>query len=194
MESKTCRRCTEEKPIGEFYARQRGRCKVCIREVNMQRYRQKRASQLAARPPKQEVVAKKCSKCSVTKPVEAFYTDRRPGRQAKAESWCKACRCSGSQRYYERTRPAQLQYARNYWLQDQYGITTEEYNALFEEQRGLCKLCNNKERGTRRLSVDHDHATGRVRGLLCVRCNSALGTLGDNVEGLERALAYVRGT
>jgi len=67
--------------------------------------------------------------------------------------------------------------------------------AAWSAQQGLCALCTkalHRESG-RGCHVDHDHETGRFRGLLCGNCNTALGTLGDNVEGLSRALAYVKG-
>ena len=75
-----------------------------------------------------------------------------------------------------------------------YGITLEQYEAMPEQQGGLCALCKtprNERYGV--LNVDHCHSTGRVRGLLCTPCNHALGVLGDNPEGLSRALNYVKG-
>lgn len=70
-----------------------------------------------------------------------------------------------------------------------YGITVEEYDLMKAAQNGVCKLCHHP---TRKLDVDHCHETGAVRGLLCMQCNHALGILGDNVEGLKRALKYVQ--
>ena len=66
-----------------------------------------------------------------------------------------------------------------------YGITTEEAERLEKIKR--CQICN----GTNRLAIDHDHATGRVRGKLCMNCNTSLGKLGDNIPGLEKAIAYL---
>ena len=76
-----------------------------------------------------------------------------------------------------------------------YGISLAEYSALLQKQGGHCAICPRTaadQRG-RSLLVDHDHTTKQVRGLLCTKCNSGLGALGDNEEGLARALAYVRG-
>jgi len=78
------------------------------------------------------------------------------------------------------------------FLRRTYGITLEEYNALLVKQNGHCALCPAIPNG-RRLHVDHDHKTHAIRGLLCRKCNSGLGSLGDNEAGLLRALAYVRG-
>jgi hypothetical protein len=55
-----------------------------------------------------------------------------------------------------------------------YGITLSKYDEMFEAQGGLCAICREPEEG-KRLAVDHDHATNRVRGLLCFRCNTTLG-------------------
>jgi hypothetical protein len=58
--------------------------------------------------------------------------------------------------------------------QARYGITLEDYDRMFSEQGGTCALCDKPCATGRRLAVDHCHATGAVRGLLCVKCNSAL--------------------
>jgi hypothetical protein len=73
-----------------------------------------------------------------------------------------------------------------------YGISASEYLALFERQKGACALCEEVV-SHRRLCVDHDHQTGRVRGLLCIQCNSALGTFGDTADGLKKAIEYLEG-
>jgi hypothetical protein len=74
-----------------------------------------------------------------------------------------------------------------------YGITPEDYDRMLVEQGGTCALCDRKPREGRRLAVDHCHSTGRVRGLLCDIHNRAIGYLGDNEIGLQRALDYIRG-
>lgn len=79
-------------------------------------------------------------------------------------------------------------------LRQFYNISMQEYDALHAAQGGHCALCpaTTSDRSGRSLHVDHEHISGRVRGLLCAKCNTALGGLGDNEEGLARALAYVR--
>lgn len=74
-----------------------------------------------------------------------------------------------------------------------YGLTVADYQALLDKQGGTCALCGVPPADGRRLAVDHDHVTGRVRGLLCQRCNGGLGALGDDVAGLQRAIAYLGG-
>ena len=65
---------------------------------------------------------------------------------------------------------------RNSRLKCEYGITLEDYNKLFDEQNGCCAICGKHQSEFKRpLSVDHDHNTGKVRGLLCTPCNNGLG-------------------
>lgn len=71
-----------------------------------------------------------------------------------------------------------------------YGITLEDYEAMLERQDGGCAICGRPPQG-KRLSVDHNHSNGRVRGLLCVRCNSAVGLLDDDPTWSRRAEAYL---
>jgi hypothetical protein len=75
-----------------------------------------------------------------------------------------------------------------------YGMTLDDYYKRLEAQGGHCALCPRTPDQERhgKLHVDHDHTTGRVRGLLCLPCNHALGILGDNEAGLLHALAYIR--
>lgn len=75
-------------------------------------------------------------------------------------------------------------------LRRKYGMTVEDYSALLEEQGEVCAICL-LEQATA-LAVDHNHATGARRGLLCKSCNIALGSFGDDPTRLDRAAAYVR--
>ena len=79
---------------------------------------------------------------------------------------------------------------RKYNLKSYYNITPEQFDILSASQGDTCALC---ERYTDVLHIDHDHLTGEIRGLLCLRCNTALGVLGDSVEALERVIKYLKG-
>jgi hypothetical protein len=82
---------------------------------------------------------------------------------------------------------------RNYVLIKKYGITVEQYNQLFLEQEGRCKICNRHQSEFKRsLAVDHSHSTNKVRGLLCHHCNKALGHFFENVSTLENAILYLK--
>lgn len=76
-------------------------------------------------------------------------------------------------------------------IRSHYGVTPEQHQALRELQNDSCAICNKDLEHER---IDHDHDSGDVRGLLCQGCNSGLGLLGDNVEGLKRAIAYLENT
>lgn len=83
-------------------------------------------------------------------------------------------------------------------MKTKYGITPDEHACRYLDQHGLCAICGDPERserktdGTGGLVVDHNHDTGAVRGLLCGRCNSAIGLLADNIEWLHSAIWYLR--
>ena len=76
-----------------------------------------------------------------------------------------------------------------------YDITVTEYDTMYDNQDGRCKICKGLPNGNRnRLSVDHDHSTGKVRGLLCNTCNTGLGMFRDNSELLIEAASYLNNT
>ena len=78
--------------------------------------------------------------------------------------------------------------ARNYHLRRRYGITAEHFDTMFADQGGVCAIC----REAKAEHVDHDHATGRVRGLRCFNCNGALGQFRDRTDLMLLAVAYLR--
>lgn len=85
-------------------------------------------------------------------------------------------------------------------MKNKYGLSVAEYEAMYKEQSGLCKLCGSppaaavggKHTPSMVLHVDHDHTTGTVRGLLCRSCNHGIGSLRDDPALLEKAAAYLR--
>lgn len=80
-------------------------------------------------------------------------------------------------------------------FKQRYGIGIKEYNILLENQNNCCAICKkNKSELSTNLHVDHDHLTGKVRGLLCFNCNSGLGRFKDNIEYLLEAATYLKCT
>jgi hypothetical protein len=73
----------------------------------------------------------------------------------------------------------------------QFGITHDQFLTMLEAQGGVCAICGNGNSNGRLLSIDHDHATGAVRGLLCDRCNPLLGYARDSIPVLEAAIEYL---
>ena len=131
-----------------------------------------------------------CCQCDKTKDVSEFYKNksRKDGRNGVCKSCMKEVRPEYGN-YYETER--------NRTLKKRYGITLDEYNKLHEKQKGLCAICNKPETRlgphgkVQSLSVDHDHKTGEVRGLLCDEHNKALGHFDDEIILLKEALKYL---
>lgn len=97
-----------------------------------------------------------------------------------------------SRQYYRKHRDRHLASSYRNNLRRLYGITPEQHKALFAEQHGLCAICSSDIHGKRRAHLDHDHCTGRIRGLLCGKCNRALGYFDDDARRLESAITYLR--
>jgi hypothetical protein len=75
----------------------------------------------------------------------------------------------------------------------QYGISPEEYLAMLVKQGGVCFICGTDNWGKRMATIDHDHSTGVIRGLLCFRCNVALGLVDDDINVLSKMIDYLKG-
>lgn len=121
-----------------------------------------------------------CPDCKETKEIHLF---------PNSGSYCRKClsiRTRNAPNYKENVRKAQLK--------KKYGITPERYDEMEAEQNGLCAICYQTERqkNKEKLSVDHDHETNAVRGLLCHSCNLAIGQFEDNIERLESAIEYLK--
>lgn len=93
-----------------------------------------------------------------------------------------------AKKHQERKKPA---YHKS-MLKLKYGMTVEEYNEILFKQDHCCALCSKHvSELERRLAVDHCHGTGRIRGLLCMPCNTSLGQLGDNTESMYKIIDYL---
>lgn len=118
-----------------------------------------------------------------------FYAKNKAKVLARNKAWAQknpevGTRLSREWRHRnpDKTRDARMKY--------KYGLSLVEYNLLLETQKGVCAICF--KTGFRRLSVDHHHATGKVRGLLCDSCNVALGLLGEDQFRIEQILTYLK--
>ena len=117
---------------------------------------------------------KVCSKCKVEQPIENY--SKRSNRPSGIQSWCKTCERESRRKYYKPHEAAR----RRHKLND------EEYNNLM-----LSTTCDICETELTKKCIDHDHITGRVRGVLCNNCNTALGLVGDNTETLTKMVEYL---
>jgi hypothetical protein len=122
--------------------------------------------------------------CGQFKPVQDFYWNKAHGGPA---SMCKPCNRLRTRRRKERYPGQKLDADLR-----RAGCSLQEYERLKERQRGVCAICGRPPVGKQRLSVDHCHVTGQVRGLLCDPCNTALGLLGDDPERLLAAARYLK--
>lgn len=106
---------------------------------------------------------------------------------------------SKKQQMYYRNNLEKISLSKGAWylnkLCKRHGITIDFYNDLVKKQSGLCAICKSPPglKRIKRLVIDHDHQTGKVRGLLCMHCNAALGKLGDTKEQLLKVLEYLEG-
>lgn len=120
-----------------------------------------------------------CGGCNKSYPSDEFYRNgkERDGRNHR----CRTCERAYSESH---RRWHKIKYL--------YGLTKDEYLLISRAQGDVCAICGRTDTG-RALVVDHDHETGKVRGLLCLKCNRAIGLIGDDADMLNRASQYVRG-
>jgi Autographiviridae endonuclease VII len=160
---------------------------------------------------------KRCKQCDETKPLDDFYRDSgcRDGHRPE----CKRCNLARRKAAYradpapvierakrwqaenpERYAQRQREYResgkkaiadRKSHLKRKYGLTVEQYEAMLDAQGGVCFICRETP-GDLPLHVDHDHTTGDVRGLLCIRCNNALGLFQESPALFQAAADYLR--
>jgi hypothetical protein len=163
--TKCCNKCGLEKPLLEF--------RICaVRGTDYVRggcrecERKARAAQYAANPEKAAAAARKWSR---EHPEKRNATKRR----------------------WRQNNPDKH---KNAVLKRTYGISLEQYNQILAAQGEVCGICMSATVSNcgRRLSVDHNHETGKVRGLLCGRCNSMLGFIDEHPGTLERAAAWIK--
>lgn len=140
---------------------------------------------------------KRCRTCEEVKPVSAYY--RNPVGFKGYRSDCRDCWSTKRRMEYAAGTAGRSKDASyDQLLRREYGITLADYNAKLRKQAHRCAICRRAEtvrsRSTgeiRRLSVDHDHVTGSVRGLLCQRCNVLVWAIEDNHTSLAAIGAYV---
>ncbi len=157
------------------------------------------------------MAVKKCTKCGQKRSIQEFYLNKKT--KDGLTCWCKGCCLESQRRYRKKYRATYLEHGRNYRqrnrekirqqqrfsrIKRKYGLSETQYLALYRSQNSCCPIClisleicacgsNNEHTAF----VDHDHITGRIRGLLCYRCNRALGGFKDRISFLERAIKYL---
>ena len=153
---------------------------------------------------------KTCTSCLLLKPLKEYHRDssKKDGRHSQ----CKNChsvrnkiRRKNNPEYVEKCRQRSKEYrlnspevykasVRNSTLKKKYGIGITEYNLILKQQGGSCAICNSRDTKvswSNNLHVDHDHNTGKIRGLLCQPCNVSLGKMNDSPSLLRKAADYI---
>jgi phage FluMu protein Com len=142
-------------------------------------------------PPSQTgTLPMRCDDCRRVRQAVLDAEKSRRWRQANPEK-DKESRAASSRKWL--SDPANLKAKRERAAQQKYGLTADDLVAMLDQQDHLCAICRQPHvgKGTR-LHVDHNHQTGKVRALLCSRCNTMLGLASESPERLELAAAYLR--
>jgi hypothetical protein len=177
--TKMCPDCGHEKRATEFSrnaARPDGLqfyCKKCFAARSARTYRQRQLSKgkVVREPVEVPAGHKLCPGCKQVKPRTEWH--RRTSASDGLNVYCKACSSQRSRRDY---------------LKRTFGLTPEELDAMIAAQGGVCAIC----RDGKPEHIDHDHETGRVRGVLCGPCNMGLGLFKDDPARLDAAIGYLR--
>ena len=111
------------------------------------------------------------------------------GRPVVKDGLCK--RCISNRKWKIRYPDKLKHYSWRHGINKRYGMSEEKYNALYKAQKGRCFICRQKETSRKHLSIDHNHKTGRIRGLLCVKCNFRLSIFEDSLWR-KAATLYLR--
>lgn len=126
---------------------------------------------------------KTCTKCNDSKPIKEFQLHGIYRGRVVRRARCKSC---------VKLRRKSSEQIKNTNLKSQYGITLDQWNQMFINQNGCCAICAIPQMELKRvLSVDHNHKTGKVRGLLCGNCNHALGQTKENIDIIEGLIDYL---
>jgi len=129
---------------------------------------------------------KRCPKCRKHKQWADFYTNRRNRDGLSRE--CKEC-CKKAAN--ARSQANGKDYRHSGYLRRQYGLRIADVMRIIRDQNGVCAICGRSNYHGRRLDVDHDAETGRVRGMLCGKCNRGMGNFDHDPDRLRAAAQYL---
>lgn len=200
---RVCLGCREVKSLDQFSKAPRGkwgrkaRCKACdaTRHKRQKIYttQESRDATRQALLDERRSGPKVCAECGESKPREEFGISKHGKHGPILRSNCKPCGSARARAWYYLNQDRADGRKRVREL-DKYGITLQDYEDMLRAQGGVCAICGGVESNPKfnRLSVDHCHDTGAVRGLLCNRCNRALGLLNDDAILLRKAISYLR--
>lgn len=207
---KTCAGCRTAKPFTEFRKDKRWepglatRCKKCEyaakairRRTNPEQFaahyanRKRRVAETAVSF--QKPATKTCVACDLEKSIDNFWASCQVN--GGISNQCKQCAGQASTRWRQRDKVHARNVIQNGIRRRRYGIDEQTFLLMLDAQGRGCAICRcelDPSSNTRKIHVDHDHATGRVRGILCHGCNSALGLLKEDVAIFAAAIRYLR--
>jgi hypothetical protein len=140
-------------------------------------------------------MTKTCAYCKIEKDISEFRQHKSGRQKGQYMSYCKTCNNKRQKEWKQKNTHRNKRLKEKSRLKTTYGITLEDYNVLFIEQQGCCAVCGRHQSEFQKsLCVDHNHGTGDIRGLLCVTCNFAIGSLQVDTEGikyLQNAIQYI---
>lgn len=167
-----------------------------------------------SKPAPPQMTERECLTCNTVKALSEFHVGKnsQSGRRAKCKLCCNKERIEDRElhqarksRYYAANRDALVSKSKDWYHKNieenrlaqrlaRYGLSRDEYDAMAARQAGRCALCKRPfgEAHGNREAIDHDHKTGRVRGLLHNRCNTAIGMIGEDPDVLRAAIAYLQ--
>jgi len=157
-----------------------------------------------------------CTKCKQEKSIDVFYKNASQGDGLHNE--CKICADTYKKQHQKNNPTKYSEYSRKYRQNNlekskesqrkyrtkhaesmlnksfkyRFNITLDDYNKMSEKQNGVCAICGEVNGKGRRLAVDHNHITGEIRGLLCMKCNVAVGKWGEDMQLFEKTLSYLK--
>jgi hypothetical protein len=134
-------------------------------------------------------------RCTVCNEVKSFTCFSKAGRKDALRSDCKDCNAKQYKKWKNKNRQKYLNSTTNSGLKTRYGIGLEEYERLLLKQNNCCKICKTTtpgRKGVKRFAIDHCHNTGKIRGLLCSKCNTAIGLLNEDPLLFDAAKNYLK--
>lgn len=135
--------------------------------------------------------SKFCSKGHLMSETRVSYS--------KGNDHCRICAKINSKNWVKKHPEQVSKYSRRSKIENGYGLPIEEYEKMLKKCKGKCEICgrvpdiiDNRTGLPRNLHIDHDHETDEVRGLLCSRCNTAIGSLGEDINVVKKLLVYLK--
>lgn len=192
---KTCPRCGESLSLDRFWRDKRTKsglsvyCIPCGTKRNADKYRARAAREGRETREWRPLAAtlagglRKCQRCEEVLPLESFV--KNAAKAGGIGSYCKPCHIDINNENKQRLHGGTA----TYHLRRRYGITAADREEMRAAQGGVCLICTNAPAD----HVDHDHATGSIRGMLCFNCNGGLGQFKDDPDLVAMALRYLRG-